>query len=53
MGGMALKNMEARAREMLKEVDEAKPKRKWLLSDKQKAQLELYEAVNKERGRRM
>ena len=27
----------------------AKPKRKWLLSDKQKAQMELYEAVSKER----
>ena len=49
MGVIALKNVETRAREILKEVDEAKQKRKWLLSDKQKAQMELYEAVSKER----
>lgn len=48
IGGMVLKYVEARARDILKEVDSAKPKRKWLLSDKQKAQLERSELVRKE-----
>ena len=48
IGGIVLKYLETCAREILKEVDNNKPKRKWLLSDKQKAQLERSENIDKE-----
>ena len=48
IGGIVLKYLETCARAILKEVDNNKPKRKWLLSDKQKAQLERSENIDKE-----
>ena len=48
IGGIVLKYLETCARAILKEVDNSKPKRKWLLSDKQKAQLERSENIDKE-----
>lgn len=48
VGNVILSRIEERAREILKQVDELKPKRKWLLSDKKKEEIEKYTAIGKE-----
>ena len=48
IGNVILSRIEERAREILKQVDELKPKRKWLLSDKKKEEIEKYTAIGKE-----
>lgn len=43
-----LKDIETRAREILKELDDTKPKLKWILSGKQKQQSVRNEELSKE-----
>jgi singapore isolate B (sub-type 7) whole genome shotgun sequence assembly, scaffold_24 len=44
-----LKDIETRAREILKELDENKPKLKWIMTGKQKQQSARNEELSRER----
>ena len=44
-----LKDIETRAREILKEMDENKPKLKWIMTGKQKQQSARNEELSRER----
>ena len=44
-----LKDIETRAREILKELDENKPKLKWIMTGKQKQQSARDEELSRER----
>ena len=44
-----LKDIETRAREILKELDENKPKLKWIMTGKQKQQSARKEELSRER----
>lgn len=48
IANIILSRIEERAREILKQVDDMKPKRKWLLSDKKKEEIEKYTTIGKE-----
>lgn len=48
IAGIILQRVEDKAREILKQVDDAKPKRSWLLSEKKKEQKEKSGAIGKE-----